>query len=125
LDLSGLKVQVSQWQALTQPEQEILGNLPFASDEQLRHFRDTVKRVVLERSGIPATDLAVEGDPTWEDKTTIPRRLQEKAVQVGCELTLERWAALTSLQRFALIKLVRPGHENHNFVPALREFRLV
>jgi len=125
LDLCGMKVQVSQWQALSQPEQDILSNLPFVSGEQSRHFRDTVKRMVLERSGIPAADLPVESNPPWEDRTAIPDRLQERAFEVGCELTPERWAALTSLQRFALIKLVRPAHENRNFVAALREFGLV
>ncbi|NVN38861.1 nitrate reductase associated protein, partial [Komagataeibacter swingsii] len=29
---------------------------------------------------------------------------------------------LSVLQRFALLKLTRPGHENQNFEPALREF---
>lgn len=29
------------------------------------------------------------------------------------------------LQRFALYKLTRPGHDNDNFLPAMREFGLV
>jgi Conserved nitrate reductase-associated protein (Nitr_red_assoc) len=28
-------------------------------------------------------------------------------------------------QRYALVKLVRPGHEGHNFGPALKEFGLL
>jgi len=35
-----------------------------------------------------------------------------------------QWKNLNSLQRFALIKLTRGGHENENFIPALREFGL-
>ncbi|NEQ62650.1 MAG: nitrate reductase associated protein, partial [Moorea sp. SIO4A1] len=34
-------------------------------------------------------------------------------------------AELTPIQRFALIKLTRPSHENKNFLPALKEFQLV
>jgi hypothetical protein len=40
-------------------------------------------------------------------------------------LSLEQWASLLPLQRFALIKLSRSNHENHNFVPALQEFGLL
>jgi hypothetical protein len=63
--------------------------------------------------------------PPWEDCTVVPARVQERAQEIGCELTLEQWAALTSLQRFALIELVRPCHEGHNFLRVLKEFGLV
>jgi|RhiMetdeSRZDD1v2_1073273.scaffolds.fasta_scaffold13123_8 hypothetical protein len=125
LDLCGVKLQVSQWQTLSQSEQDVLADLPFASSEQLVRFRQTVKKTVFESSGVPATDLRVETNPPWDDRTRIPARLQERALESGCELKLKQWAALTSLQRFALIKLVRPGHENRNFLPALREFGLL
>ena len=125
LDLCGLKLQVSQWQILSQSQQDALADLPFATSEQLECFREAVKKTVLESSGIPASDLLVATSPPWEDRTVIPTRLQEKALEFGCVLRLAQWAALTSLQRFALIKLVRPGHENRNFSPALKEFGLV
>jgi hypothetical protein len=59
------------------------------------------------------------------DATTIPASIQEKAQEVGTALTTQQWAALTPAQRFALIKLSRPSHENKNFLPALKEFQLV
>ncbi|MDJ0543718.1 MAG: nitrate reductase associated protein, partial [Microcystis sp. M53601_WE4] len=36
-----------------------------------------------------------------------------------------QWQKLPPSQRFALIKLSRPGHENLNFYPALKEFHIV
>lgn len=36
----------------------------------------------------------------------------------------QQWASLTTLRRFALFKLTRPGHDNDNFVPAMLEFGL-
>jgi hypothetical protein len=125
LDLCGLKLQVSQWQILSQSQQDALADLPFATSEQLECFREAVKKKVLESSGIPASDLPVATNPPWQDRTNIPARLQAKALESGYLLNLEQWAALTSLQRFALIKWVRPGHENRNFLPALKEFGLV
>jgi hypothetical protein len=47
-----------------------------------------------------------------------------KAQDFQVDLTLQQWASLTPLQRFALIKLSRSGHENSNFLPALQEFQL-
>jgi hypothetical protein len=59
------------------------------------------------------------------DSSTVPVALQEKAQEIGVNLTLEQWAALTPLQRFALIKLSRPSHENKNFPRAIAEFHLL
>ena len=36
----------------------------------------------------------------------------------------EQWHTLSPLQRFALLKLTREGHESANFVPAMAEFGL-
>jgi hypothetical protein len=125
LDLCGVKLQVSQWQMLSQEEQHVLADLPFESNDQRTHFWETVKQIVFKNSGIPASVLPLEPNPAWENKTMIPTRLQEMAIELGCALKLEQWARLTPLQRFALIKLVRPGHENRNFLRALQEFGLV
>jgi hypothetical protein len=55
----------------------------------------------------------------------MPVTLQEKAQEIGITITLTQWENLTPLQRFALIKLSRPGHENKNFPRAIIEFNLV
>ena len=39
-------------------------------------------------------------------------------------ITLLQWRELTDLQRFALLKLFKPGHENKNFINAMDEFVL-
>jgi hypothetical protein len=68
--------------------------------------------------------LAIEPHPAWLD-TNIPINLQEKAKEFGVTLSSQQWAELTPLQRFALIKLSRPSHENQNFPKALQEFHLL
>jgi hypothetical protein len=40
-------------------------------------------------------------------------------------ITAQQWEKLTPLQRFALIKLSRSGHENKNFPKAMAEFNLL
>jgi hypothetical protein len=52
-------------------------------------------------------------------------RDSSKALEFGWEVTLNGWNALSNLQRYSLLKLTKPSHENKNFPIALREFGLV
>ena len=47
--------------------------------------------------------------------------VQEAATARGVLLTLEQWAQLSELDRFALCKLARPGHDHHNLEAAFSE----
>jgi hypothetical protein len=68
--------------------------------------------------------LPIDDCPEWADPNLIPASVQEHGTTVGTPITSQQWAALTHLQRFALIKLSRSSHENKNFLPALQEFHL-
>ncbi|MFM6896206.1 MAG: nitrate reductase associated protein, partial [Microcystis panniformis] len=59
------------------------------------------------------------------DDSQIPDTVLEKAREFQIEISLEQWQKLQPSQRFALIKLSRPSHENLNFYPALKEFHIV
>jgi hypothetical protein len=63
-------------------------------------------------------------DPVKADWNTseIPDQVAEKAVALGVTVSPDSWRGLDELERFALMKLSRPGHEGKNFVPALEEF---
>ncbi|WP_414520046.1 nitrate reductase associated protein [Synechococcus sp. H55.10] len=50
--------------------------------------------------------------------------VQQKAQDIGIQLTPDFWRSLQDIQRFALVKLSRSHHENKNFLPALQEFGL-
>ena len=47
--------------------------------------------------------------------------LKEAAERHGVSLSLEQWAKLSELGRFALCKLARPGHDHHNLPAAFNE----
>jgi hypothetical protein len=61
----------------------------------------------------------------WEDVCSLPEKLNELLAEFDWQLSIEQWKDLTNLQRFALLKLCRPGHENKNFPKAMKEFKLV
>jgi hypothetical protein len=125
LDTCGVKMKLSHWNQLTQPEREMLVTGECTTNEESQAYREFLQNLLTQKTGAPAGELAIEQHPAWMDDTTIPATVQEKAAEFDVAITAEQWAKLTPLQRFALIKLSRPSHENKNFLPALKEFNLV
>jgi hypothetical protein len=124
LDTCGMKLKLPQWNKFNQDDRQLLVDTPCETDSEAADYRELLYHMVLQRTGDTATDLAIDPHPDWEDVTIIPDSVQEKAQDVGVTLSQTQWASLTLLRRFALIKLSRSGHENTNFLPALKEFHL-
>jgi hypothetical protein len=125
LDTCGIKLKLPHWNRFSPEQRQKLVDLPCTTADEIQTYRQFLQQLILETTGEAATDLPVEAYPAWEDSTTIPIAIDEKATEMGVALTLDRWATLSPLQRFVLIKLSRSSHENHNFLPALKEFHLV
>lgn len=124
LDTCGIKLKLQQWFQFNQTERQQLVDLPCETETEVAAYRDYLRQLISDRTGTTATDLPVEAHPAWLDAEVIPESVQAKATEVGHELNTTQWRSLSPLQRFALIKLSRSGHENSNFLPALQEFRL-
>ena len=124
LDTSGIKLKLSDWNHFSASDRQALVNLPCTTETEIQTYREFLQQLVQQYSGALAAELPVESHPAWLDSSTIPDILQQKAEEVGVKMTLPQWAALNPLQRFVLIKLSRPSHENKNFFPALQEFNL-
>ncbi|MDZ8109443.1 MAG: nitrate reductase associated protein [Nostoc sp. DedQUE12a] len=124
LDTCGIKLKLSDWNQMTTAERQALVELPCTTETEIQSYREYIEQLILQRTGIAAAKLPIEAHPAWLDDT-IPSTVQEKAQEIGVVLTQQKWASLTPLQRFALIKLSRPGHENKNFSRAIAEFHLL
>ena len=125
LDTCGIKLKLHQWNQFNNQDREALIQNPCQSPEQITQYRQFLQGLVLDRTGESAKDLAVDDNPPWMNEAEIPHGVQEKAQLFGITLTLEQWAKLEPIERFALIKLSRSSHENANFKPALNELNLV
>lgn len=125
LDNCGVKLKLSHWNQLSQTERQDLVDLPCSSALERQTYRDYLQNLITLKTGEPAKELAIDPHPPWLDETQIPDRVLEKAAEYQVNISLEQWSNLTPAQRFALIKLSRPSHENQNFQPALREFNLI
>ncbi|MDB9315674.1 nitrate reductase associated protein [Spirulina sp. CS-785/01] len=125
LDTCGVKLKLNHWHQLTQAERQTLVEMPCATDAEAKQYHDYLQQLVTEHTGKPASELPVEENPPWLNAAHIPETVQQKAREMGVNLELHHWKRLTPAQRFAIIKLSRPSHENKNFIPALKEFNVL
>lgn len=125
LDTCGVKLKLAHWNQLVYAERRQLIEQPCTTPDEIEHYRTTLRQLVEAHGGDRPADLPVAETPAWNDLTTLPDSVQAQAQSHGVSLTLDQWGSLTPLQRFALIKLSRSNHENHNFIPALKEFKLI
>jgi len=124
LDTCGIKLKLSDWNQMTTAERQALVELPCTTETEIQSYREYIQQLVLQRTGTAAAELPIEPHPAWLDDG-IPPTVKEKAQEMGVVLTQQKWASLRPLQRFALIKLSRPGHESKNFNRAIAEFDLL
>jgi hypothetical protein len=125
LDTCGVKLKLSHWNQFNDQEKEILINMPCVTLNESRSYRIFLQNLITEKTGFPAQELPVEENPLWLNEINIPEQILKKAAEFKVRFSLNQWQNLTPLQRFALIKLSNPSHENRNFYPALQEFNLI
>lgn len=125
LDTCGVKLKLQHWHQFSQAERQFLVELPCDSVAESQFYKNYIQKLVTNYTGQPAGELIVEEQPAWLNTQTLPETVVNQAQECAVEITLEQWQHLTPVQRFALIKLSRSHHENANFLPALREFKMI
>lgn len=122
LDIVGIKLSLAQWHQFSSEQRQQLVEMPCGSPTEKNDYRSTLQNWILRETGKPAKELDSTSYP-WESNL-LPKTVIDQASSLGYKFSQTQWAGLSPLQRFALIKLSRPGHENKNFEPALIEFGL-
>ncbi|MEB3341137.1 nitrate reductase associated protein [Okeania sp.] len=125
LDTCGVKLKLSHWHQFNHTIRQELVDRPCTEPEEIKSYREWLHQLVIEQTNTSAKDLPIPENPPWVDETKIPETVQEKAQEVGLQINLNQWKNLTAMQRFVLVKLSRPSHENKNFLPAIQEFNLI
>jgi len=124
LDTCGVKLKLEHWNKFTEDERRSLVDWPCETKAAADTYRDRLQALITERCGAPAKTLNISAAPPWRETACIPEQVTDKFKSQNVPLSSKQWANLSELQRFALIKLSRPSHENSNFMPAVREFGL-
>lgn len=124
LDTCMIKLTLAEWAKIKSATKKVLAYLPCSSEEEIRQYGNFVSAVVSMITGSEPRLLNHVSD-SWNDLTQVPDEVYDKAFEWSCPApTLDQWAKLSTMQRFALVKLSRSGHEGKNFPVALREFGL-
>ncbi len=125
LDTCGVKLKLSHWNHLSASERQTLVRQPCSTAAEIQSYRSQLHQLVQSHMGEVPSDLPIDPHPDWMNETLVSESVAAQAASIGQTITLDQWVNLTPIQRFALIKLSRSQHENHNFLPALREFQLI
>jgi hypothetical protein len=125
MDLVGIKLKLGEWGRFYPSERIELALLPVTTSYETEHYRSYLAALVTKHTGKAATSFAIETNPAWQNLIQIPEMLKEKSLELALDISIPQWQSLSNIQRFALLKLCRPGHENENFPKAAFEFGLI
>jgi len=125
MDLAGIKLKLAEWSRFPSPERVKLALLPVSTHLETNIYRMFLCTLIEKHTGNQPTLLAIELQPAWENLRQIPAILEEKSKEINLRILLNQWQNLSVIQRFALLKLCRAGHENENFPKAAAEFGLL
>jgi hypothetical protein len=124
LDACGIKLKLKEWSKMETEERENLATLSFDSVDEIAAYKNYLVNVIKKHTGESGTEIPVMTNPPWTRTDEIPHPLQEKLKEFEWAISPVQWLNLSELQRFALLKLSYPGHENRNFPKAMKEFNL-
>jgi len=124
MDAVGIKLKLAEWSRFNVAERKELAVRGCLTFGELSDYRNFLAQLVVKYTGLGPAYMNIDFDPAWAKISEIPVMLENRAKDCGIVISLFHWRELTNLQRFALIKLSRPGHESRNFIKALKEFGL-
>ena len=125
MDAAGIKLKLAEWSKFDTTERVELALLPVTTGTETKLYHQFLIELIAKYTGNQATVLNVDPQPEWQNLEQIPAILKEKSAELQLDISVEQWKKLTNIQRFALLKLCRPGHENKNFPKAIAEFGLL
>ena len=125
MDKAGIKLKLKEWSKFSMEERIGLSTMPCNSKTEVKRYNDQLVELIKRHTGNAPTILGIDQQPTWDNRSSVPVEITEKMKEFDLVISIEQWKKLTQLQRFALFKLTRPGHESKNFIRAVKEFGLM
>jgi xanthine dehydrogenase accessory factor len=120
LDRCGLKLSLEQWRALPRPLREVLLETAAETLHAVARLSQLLRRRA-QQLGWPELPQ-VRGEDATDTPHAIPHAVSTRcALTATAPLSLAQWSGMTTLQRYAIVKLA--GHQSsRNWCAALEEF---
>ena len=125
MDKAGIKLKLKEWSKFSMEERIGLSIMPCDSKAEVKQYNEHLVELIKRHTGNAPTSLGIDQQPTWDNTSSVPVEITERMKEFDLIISIEQWKKLTQLQRFALSKLTRPGHESKNFIRAVKEFGLM
>lgn len=126
LDTCGIKLSLAQWNQFPEWDRRRLFEQSCEKPVEVERYRAVLSGLIQQHTGELPRFIAVDAILGWQDDTQIPQQVLQRLSNSNLDgPTLGQWQALTPAQRFALIKLTRPGHDSPSLFPAMQEFALI
>jgi hypothetical protein len=125
LDRCGVKLSLRQWSRMGAANRMQLLTMRCDTGAEADTYKVTVVNLATRHCPEPIRWLPEDPDPAWSNASRVPADIIRQAAALGvASPSPQCWSRLSTLQRFALLKLARSDHDNLNFVPAMREMEI-
>lgn len=124
LDAVGIKLKLKEWSRIDVPDRMQLASMNCSTAGEKKEYFDYLSSLINKYTGGEPTIMQVDENPGWADVERLTEPLIQRSLELNLIIRMEQWRSLSNLQRFALLKLARPGHESRNFPKAVKEFGL-
>ncbi len=125
LDRCEIKLSLKQWSRLGRDNRAALLAWRCDTASEVENYRRRLTALVTTCDGGPIVWLEPVSAPVWADDRKTPLPVIEQAARSGIDPPSDdQWMSLSPIERFALVKLARSNHDNENFLPAMREFKI-
>lgn len=123
LDCAGVRLRLSQWQALTCEDKRQLLQSPVATPEEVSDYRSALSRLVGLQGDALHADQPSEDKEVWRNTSTWPDVViaQCNAQQLAVP-PLSQWKFMAETERHALFVLARSNHSQKEFIAAMTLF---
>ena len=122
LDLSGIKLSLKDWLAISLEERTVLCHLPCDYDEEREAFATYLDFLARKYLGKPAEKTAPMNVGLWSE-SAVPGAVAQRSAALGQAVTPIEWRRWQSHHRYALHKTAVSKNQPKAFEQVLRQLR--
>ena len=123
LDLTGVKISLSDWLSFSLEERTALCHLPIDDDEEKQAFMAYLDFLSRKYQSGPVAMTRPLSSSLWDDPKEIPGFIAKRNIEKGQSITAEEWARWKSHQRYALYKTAISKSDPEQFFAVLAQLR--
>lgn len=120
LDRAEIKLHLSQWQKFSIDDRQRLLETPCSTAIEVAAYRALLLEIIERYFSEPPTSHPLTSDQPWADRSRWPQVVIEQCGNQSITLpSIEKWQALSEMDRHALFVLGRSKHAHEEFIAAM------